>query len=687
MGGLAFHAISWLALLIFLAGAGVRVHFWLGGRLAGAESAGRWHKALVLSRRGLSVLRPKTLGALFWDGLLLRRLWRAGRLRWFIHFSIAWSFVGLFAIGSLGDMVSELGVPLAKDDAWFAVINDALGLALLAGVILALVRRYAFPQPHTRTLFDDAAVLAVLAAVAAGGFLLEAGRYLKEGTPTSVGAYAFLGYPLSRAFHPLGWDWAAAYGWLWWTHSLLAMGLVAYLPFSKLFHMFASPAAIAVGAGSPQAPGFAVLPAAGGASDGRWSPFSARQLLEMDACTRCGECLRACSSFAVRGDEGTSLMGMIRRRRELFAPAEPRPGGTRPDAAPGDGWERFQAGVFACTLCGRCEEFCPIGIRTRDLALTMRQELATFRCMMPGNLELVRQAVAEERNVFRFPNEDRAMWAEFLDDLPEDVVNKERAEVLYFVGCVSSFSPAVQEIPQAFLRVLLKAGVDVALLAGREWCCGFPLIVGGRAADAQELIQHNMQELRRLGAKTVVFNCPSCLYAWSKWYPAEGVRLVHSTQFIRDLVRSGRLRFEPGDLTITYHDPCDLGRGLGEYDAPREVLKSLAGDGFVELSESRERALCCGGGGDVEMWDPELVQDVNAILTEAIEGSGARLVVQACPQCKRTTQRGLEKAGAGVRTLDIAELALEFGTFADKDTAGQTRHRRPGLSLARERRD
>lgn len=395
--------------------------------------------------------------------------------------------------------------------------------------------------------------------------------------------------------------------------------------------------------------------------------FSARQLLEMDACTRCGECLRACDSFRVKGDEGVSLMGMIHRRRRFFRQETSLLRKLlRRDSVSEGAWQEFQEGVFSCTLCGRCQQYCPVGIRTRNLALTMRQELATARCMMPKNLKVARDAVLEEANVFRFPNDDRAMWAEFLDDLPQDLLTKQRADVLYFVGCVSSFSPAVQEIPQAFLRVLLKAGVDVALLGGKEWCCGFPLIVGGLAADARKLIEHNIEEgIRRVGAKTVVFNCPSCYYTWSKYYPLEGVRLVHSTQFIRDLVRSGRLKFERSDLPVTYHDPCDLARGMGEYDPPREVLKAFAAGNYVELSPSRERALCCGGGGDVEIWDPDLVGEVNSTLTAAVESSGARLVVQACPQCKRTTQRGLDQKQSAIRTMDIAEVALEFGTFTD----------------------
>jgi len=364
---------------------------------------------------------------------------------------------------------------------------------------------------------------------------------------------------------------------------------------------------------------------------------------------------------------------MIRQRRNLFDVTSPLAGvlGGR-NGVSAEQWERFQAGVFSCTLCGRCEQFCPVGIKTRGLAMALRLELATARCMMPKNLGVARDAVAEEGNVFRFPNEDRAMWAEFLDDIPADLMDKDHAEVLYFVGCVSSFSPAVQEIPQAFLQVLLKAGMDVALLAGKERCCGFPLIMGGLAGDARALIDHNMAELRRLGAKLVVFNCPSCYYTWKKYYPveAEGIRLAHASEVINDLVQSGRLVFESGAMPVTYHDPCDLGRGLGVYDVPRDVLKRFAPADYIELTPSREAALCCGGGGDVEMWDPDLVAGVNTVLTDAVLTTGAGLLVQACPQCKRVTQRGLESRGAGVRTLDIAELALEFGTFVDETVAG-----------------
>ena len=250
-----FHGLAALALLVFVAGVGGRARFWLEGSVHGVRSGGRRAKALTLASQGARILRrPQSVRNLFWDGIVLRRVWRESRLRWLVHLTISWSFALLFSIGSLGNMASDLGAPLEKDDAWFAALNESLGLALLAGVALAVGRRYLSRKPHTRTLFEDAAVLAVLGLLALSGFLVEAGRYLKEGTPASVGGYAFLGYPVSQALEPLRWDWAVVYDWLWWTHGLLALGLVAYLPYSKLFHMFASPLNIAIGEGAAGSP-------------------------------------------------------------------------------------------------------------------------------------------------------------------------------------------------------------------------------------------------------------------------------------------------------------------------------------------------------------------------------------------------------------------------------------------------
>jgi nitrate reductase gamma subunit len=244
-----FHGLSALALAVFAWGVFERVRFWLRPELRGNPGGIRWGRAMSLVVQGIRHLRrPSTLRALFWNGLVQSQLWRESRQRWLMHVSLSWSFAGLFVIGSGGNFLLDLGVPLTKDDHWFAATNDFLGLTLLLGVATALQRRFLSPKPHVRTVFEDTAILAFLAFLALSGYLVEAARYLKEGTPDSAAAYAFLGYPLSRVLEPLGADWSRAYDAFWWLHASSGLALVAYLPYSKLFHMFASPTNIAVSA-------------------------------------------------------------------------------------------------------------------------------------------------------------------------------------------------------------------------------------------------------------------------------------------------------------------------------------------------------------------------------------------------------------------------------------------------------
>jgi len=292
--------------------------------------------------------------------------------------------------------------------------------------------------------------------------------------------------------------------------------------------------------------------------------------------------------------------------------------------------------------------------------LYIQQEVGPLQGALSGMLS----AVESVHNIANEPNETRLIWSQNLAERPSRLDAKQ-AEVLYFVGCVGALFPQTYGIPQSFVQIMEQADVDYAVLGGEEWCCGYPVYGAGMKARLKDIAEHHCARLAETGARILVTTCPSCYYTWRRYYPLEGVRLMHSAEFIAELVRSGRLEFRAPDVAITYHDPCDLGRGLGVYDAPREVLRTLAGDGYIELTPSRQRALCCGGGGDVEIWDPELVGEVNTTLTGAVEASGAQVVVQGCPQCKRTTLRGLSAKGSGVRSMDIAEAALAYGIFTD----------------------
>jgi heterodisulfide reductase subunit D len=320
--------------------------------------------------------------------------------------------------------------------------------------------------------------------------------------------------------------------------------------------------------------------------------------------------------------------------------------------------EKIWAGTYRCTLCGRCTELCPVGIGLKDLWKGMSEDLVRDG-HFPPNLTVVQEAIANQHNPVDYDNEERAMWVEFLDDPPDDLYQKERAEVVYFIGCVSSFSPAVQKIPEAFCEILTRAGVDFTILGEKERCCGFPLLLAGIHKGVEELKKHNIKTVREIGAKTIVFSCPSCYHIWSHDYhrDIQDVRLMHTTQFLEELIKTGQVELTK-DLTgtVTYHDPCDLGRSSGVYDAPRRVIQSIPGLKFVELPENSRKALCCGGGGDVEMYDDALTAKVAAKRAGQARDAGATLFATACQQCVRTLTNGVKSIEADMEVLDVLQL-------------------------------
>jgi heterodisulfide reductase subunit D len=385
--------------------------------------------------------------------------------------------------------------------------------------------------------------------------------------------------------------------------------------------------------------------------------FSARQLIELDACMRCGECLRVCDSFAVRGDQEITAGERIRLLKSRMGAAGP---GflSRDRATPAELIGRISKGSYECTLCGRCEEFCPVGIKLRDLLISMRTE-AIAGGAAPSQVEQVCEIVSRSHNVVDNPNEDRAMWAEYLMDAPDDLYMRKKVDVLYFVGCMASFSPSIQDIPGAFVKVLEASGANFGILGPDEWCCGFPLIVAGLEREHEELRRHNLEKLKELGASEVVFSCPSCYYTWTRYYRPEGVRLMHATEFILSRIESGKIRPGRFEARATYHDPCDLGRGMRVFEPPREIIRSIPGLSLVELPENRERGFCCGGGGDIEMIDTKLVEEIASRLMGKVESVGAELVVTACQQCNRMIKNAARIGGKNIEVKDIVQLVAE----------------------------
>ena len=207
----------------------------------------------------------------------------------------------------------------------------------------------------------------------------------------------------------------------------------------------------------------------------------------------------------------------------------------------------------------------------------------------------------------------------------------------------------------AVAKIFDAARVDFTLLGEDEWCCGFPLLGAGLGDHLDGLIKGNVDAIKARGAREVVFACPSCYRMWQEHYPPE-FEIAHVTEFLGRLLKEDRLKLRELDLTVTYHDPCDLGRGAGTFDAPREIIQAIPGIRFVELPSNRENCSCCGGGGNLEMIDAKLSGNIAGNKMKEVQETGAQAVVTACQQCVRTMTTYAKRNKVPVEVMDIVQL-------------------------------
>lgn len=381
----------------------------------------------------------------------------------------------------------------------------------------------------------------------------------------------------------------------------------------------------------------------------------------MSACTRCQACVQRCPAVLAAGDGHLSaiyrvekIIGIIKRRSggALARLLGKKPLSDKQLAG-------FSETVFRCTLCGNCQQVCPVGIGLKDLWIDLRRDLVAAGTY-PDKIDAIESNLKNSRNVFNEDNEERAEWVEDLDDPPEDMFLRDTAEVVYFTGCTAAFFPAAQKIALAMAQIFEAAGVDFTLLGEDEWCCGFPMLGAGLESGLDEMMTHNIQAIQDREARKIVFSCPSCYHMWRTHYPyaAHGIEIFHSTRFLASLISHGRIGFKPLDRTVTYHDPCDLGRGSNEYEAPRKIIQSIPGVTFVELASNRDACNCCGGGGNLEMIDADLSAGIAAAKIEEVQATGADIVVTSCQQCVRTMLTFVRRNKIPLEVMDITEFIL-----------------------------
>jgi Fe-S oxidoreductase len=367
------------------------------------------------------------------------------------------------------------------------------------------------------------------------------------------------------------------------------------------------------------------------------------------SCIRCGLCLSVCPSYRETLNETDSPRGRVALAR---AAAED---GLEPG-------ENYADKFFRCLLCASCENICPSGVVLAELLQDTRDDIAE-RALLPQRLAELDAAIAANHNVSGERNAQRLMWADNLAQPPSGL-GRERAEIAYFVGCVGSFFPRSYSVPRTFVEILERAEVDYALLGDLEWCCGYPQFINGELDLAREAIQHNVEKVRELGAMRVAFTCPSCYHIWKHVYPEVlgeelDLELLHATELLDQLTAKGAIALGPFPRRVTYHDPCDLGRKSGVYDAPRRILTRIPELELIEMAEIRENAHCCGGGGNLESHNPELAGRIAERRVHQAADTGAEVIVSACQQCERTLSGAVRTARVRMRVMDISEVVLK----------------------------
>ena len=384
---------------------------------------------------------------------------------------------------------------------------------------------------------------------------------------------------------------------------------------------------------------------------------SSRQLLEINACTQCGECLKHCPVQDVTGDAAVSPPEKIRMFRELIRSTD---GLKARLFGPGEADRKllddFTKAVYECTTCGACGQNCPVGIFTQRLWPTLRKEMVKRGLGPIGVQANLPAAITKSGNPYDKPAADRYRpW------FPGNVMVAERADVAYYAGCTGAYE--AQPMVRGDVRVLDAIGIPFTMLPPEEEvCCGFPLFITGQHDLLEDLVKRLVAGYEARGVKTLVCSCPCCVNIMSRDWPAFYGRelpftIRHITQFVAGAIKAGTLRITK-ELreTVIYHDPCYLTRGVGVIEEPRDVLRSIPGVKVIEFDRHGLNSRCCGSGGAArKVFHENAIKMGRQTIDEAVAKKADRLIL-SCPACYAKVNEAMEGHQNQIRITDIMEL-------------------------------
>ena len=565
-------------------------------------------------------------------------------------------------------------------------LADILSFLVLVGVVALVIRRFAMPARRQfrfseSTLLHknvkrgyiskDSLIVSAFILFHVGSRAVGSGARLAGPTTDTYDPYQPFAESLSHLFtsqHAHAWQIFGYWGAL---GSVLAF--LAYFPYSKHIHIFAAP--LKYFFARPSNSG--ILPLVEINLEAEEQELGAEKLedlawprlLDAYACIQCNRCQDVCPATATGKSLSPAALEINKRMElndlaHLVGASSFENGAASPH--PLLNFALTPEAAWACTTCGACMEVCPVQDEQMLDIIDIRRNQVMIQGDFPSQLQTAFRGMERAKNPWGISHEKRLAWAEGL--AVKTTEEHPTPDVLYWVGCAASYDPQAQKTARAVVQLLDHAGVDFAVLGKKECCTGDSARRAGNEMLYRQLADENVSTLNAVKPKLVIASCPHCMNALGNEYKQIGgdYQVMHHTQYLETLITGGQLQPEQSTQSITYHDPCYLGRHNGVYDAPRNLLRVL-GSEVLELERNRSNAFCCGAGG-AQFWKEEepgderisenRFKEVQRVLGQA--ASEEKTLAVGCPFCKSMLGSTPSKdGGESIAIKDVAELLLE----------------------------
>jgi len=656
-----FYVIGYTAIALFAYGVYLQVRKYRRGAPAGISPGllprFRSMVATVLSHRTLA-----------------RRDKQAGAAHRLIFYGFVLLFLGTATITVDYDIVGPLfGTHFWHGEfyLWFSLVLDVAGVLLAGGLLYMMYRRgwlkppkldYARPDrapgdpDYDRSGYrrEDWAFLWTLLTIVATGYVLEALRLVWLSDRPDVWDtrwWSPVGAALAQGMRAAGMTAASGGDWrgdLWWFHGMLALLFIALIPFTKVKHIFTAMGSLMfrdpqAAQRLPRVPAQQTHAGAQFITDFTW-----KQLLSLDACTKCGRCHEACPARAVGAPlSPRDVILSLREFANRTLGAAQLPATLELDVhGKGPGQVAMET-LWSCRSCMACVEVCPVAIEHVPIIVQMRRKLVEEGQMDP-QLRKTLQTIHKTGNSFGESRRKRAAWTKQLPFAVKDA-RKERVDVLWFVGDYASFDPRNQKVSAGFATLLRDAGVDFGILYDGESNAGNDVRRVGEEGLYEVLAEANVGALSAASFNSIVTTDPHSYNTIRNEYPDFGGRyaIQHYTTLLLELLQQGRLALARKlGLRVTFHDPCHLGRFNRGYEAPREILR-LLGCELIEMGRCRSNSFCCGAGGG-RIWIPDPVgadKPAQNRMREAAAIEALQVFVVSCPKDLTMFEDALKTSG------------------------------------------